>query len=998
MLLAILFSLPVLSADVDPSSSAPQGLIIDKFEYDPDSMPWHSEDDTVRIEPVQAELPDSSEIVPALMISTGEHEPEEEVTALVSRTFDIPVSLHYYGKISLNVMMESEADRVLEAVLTISSGEHSASVTKNLKTGTWQSIELGIASQSFRDSIDYISVRLKGMPEKNGTFNFYIGAVSASGHMDEDILDRLYSAEYHKANGNAQFENSLLVFDTASDRYISASLPGFEYSAADGVLIEVAENSFDGKLRFSYITSDGSAVIGNMSKTVDLSGGKTGIILLEASNIGTAVRWTLAVESSSASGTVKFRRIMPVELGLTGFSAPGGTFSEAVLSNDGNTTVVRGTIVSEIVSGYSGSSLALYALSPGEQISQETLTFASPLSTIPISMKYEFRISNNGDRSAMTKKYLVCIIPQSQDQTPVFVGSPVFVQSSQGGSSGTDKKTKDLDGVIIGDRYDSSDAASSFTVIDLAVDELTSSGKTVFIHKHDNIYRYYNSEVVKRLDTKIRAACGDVYIRLTENDSAGSCAGILAESQDTATDIYIISNFIAERYNGRENGRVSGIILGEHANSYSGTDPDKYPVSETFSSYVDKYTDTMGIISAALYEANPEMTVFASVSDSVYGSMPFENTKDYPASCFLNALASEIKEKGDFKWSLCIDGISDPLNDYDGEFFAAARPEILSSCLKSIFSDGTVKADRIMYVWKPGSLSEPLADSYVYSVLKMFLNQDVSLFAVDLRECGDDEKDSILSIWDSHGLADISFSDPVADLIEGLPEDASRLFESIKAECLSRISGKTIEELPLNTAGTYDYFNFTELYGSGGFYPSELGTTVSSSSLYGARRLRTTSVGTDRTGTVCRFKKATDFSLTPYVSVDLELPESSHGTPVKVVFGNRSGIVEYSFVISGRKTVVCDLSELAAYAVFDYMKIIVSGLDAGTDFYTFSISGHSTELNDDDLEKSISDLQLRSEAKREDTKPVNSPAIFMGIIVIALISVFTILILSRKKQ
>ena len=195
----------------------------------------------------------------------------------------------------------------------------------------------------------------------------------------------------------------------------------------------------------------------------------------------------------------------------------------------------------------------------------------------------------------------------------------------------------------------------------------------------------------------------------------------------------------------------------------------------------------MGIISAALYEANPEMTVFASVSDSVYGSMPFENTKDYPASCFLNALASEIKEKGDFKWSLCIDGISDPLNDYDGEFFAAARPEILSSCLKSIFSDGTVKADRIMYVWKPGSLSEPLADSYVYSVLKMFLNQDVSLFAVDLRECGDDEKDSILSIWDSHGLADISFSDPVADLIEGLPEDASRLFESIKAEAQGKV-------------------------------------------------------------------------------------------------------------------------------------------------------------------------------------------------------------------
>ena len=76
LLLAILFSLPVLSADADPSSSAPQGLIIDKFEYDPDSMPWHSEDDTVRIESVQAELPDSSEKVPALLISTGEHEPE----------------------------------------------------------------------------------------------------------------------------------------------------------------------------------------------------------------------------------------------------------------------------------------------------------------------------------------------------------------------------------------------------------------------------------------------------------------------------------------------------------------------------------------------------------------------------------------------------------------------------------------------------------------------------------------------------------------------------------------------------------------------------------------------------------------------------------------------------------------------------------------------------------------------------------------------------------
>ena len=985
LLLALFFSLPVISADTDSSGSDTSDLIIDEFEYGSDSMPWYSED-AVRIENIHSELPDGSEKVPALLISSGEHDPEEEVTVLVSRIFDIPVSLHYYGKIALSVMAESEDERVLETVLTVSSGDHSSSVSKNIKTGEWQSIELGISSLSYRDCIDSISVKVKGMPEEDGSFNFLIGTVSASGHMDEDILDRLYSVNYHCANGEARFEDGLLMFDTSADRYVSASLPGFEYERADGILIEVAENSFDGKLRFSYITSDGSAAIGNMSKTVDLSGSKTGIILLEASDIDSAVRWTLAVDSSSSSGNIAFKRIMPVELGLTGFPTLGGTFSEAVLSND------------EIVSEYSGSSLALYALSPGEQISPEALTFVSPLSTIPISMKYEFRISNSGDRSAIAKKYLVCIIPQTQDQSIVFVGSPVFVQSSQGGSSGTDKKAKDLDGVINGDVFDTAEAASGFTVIRLSADQLTSSGKTVFIHKHDDLYRYYNSDFVKQLDTMIRSACGDVYIRLTDNDSSGSCAGILAENQDKAADIYMISNFIAERYNGKENGRVSGIILGEHANNYSVTDPTQDSRTESFSSYVDKYTDTMGIISAALYEANPEMTVFASVSDSVFGSMPFEKSCDYPSCCFMNALASEIKERGNFRWSLCIDGASDPIDDMDGEFFAAACPEILSSCLKSVFSDGTVKTDRIMYVWKPGSLSGAAADSYVYSVLKLFLNQDISLFAVDLSECGEDEKNGILSVWNSSGLSELSLSDPVAGLIKELPEDASILFEKIRSECLSRISGKTAEELPADISGTYYYYNFTELYGSGGFYPSEIGTSVSSSSMSGARRLRTTSSGTDNTGTVCRFKQAMDFGLTPFVSVDLELPESSSGTPVKIVFGNRSRILEYSFVISGRKTVVCDLSDHTEDAVFDYMKIIASGMDAGMDFYTFSISGHSAELNDDDLEKSISDLLLKSESKRESPKTVNSPAIFMGIIILALISVFTILILSRKKQ
>ena len=158
------------------------------------------------------------------------------------------------------------------------------------------------------------------------------------------------------------------------------------------------------------------------------------------------------------------------------------------------------------------------------------------------------------------------------------------------------------------------------------------------------------------------------------------------------------------------------------------------------------------------------------------------------------------------------------------------------------------------------------------------------------------------------------------------------------------------------------------------------------------------SVNNTDAGILYRFKFPEDMSVSSYISVDLEIPENEGEKTVTVIIGEETSSIEFSATVSGRREIICDLTDYAKNSSVKYIEIIVSDVTDGLAVYTYSITGHSIYYTDNSLESVILKNRELSDTADPTEDALTRTYLTVAIVVLTVFTIAIVLVLSRKNQ
>jgi len=909
-----------------------------------------------------------------------------------------PLDLKYYTDISL-LFASGYADAGRNCVVSIElfSGEDSVKYSRSCVSGQWTDVVFDISDFVLRDRIDAIKLEATFPSQPDAEANYVrLENIEAGGHIDKNIYDRFMAGSYINSSGNAvAFEDGKLNFDAKTDTYLDADLPAFSLPLTNGIYFET-ENAGADSLVFEYMTEGDNEYTKEKRIEIKLSSStELRVYYAKLPDISEAVRWR--VSSKNDIGGFTLCAVKPIELGGEAFSSVTGTTSSVNLSDGGKYLRVSGKISSSVVSKYSGSKLGLYVLSPGADVSDIANGSVTPIASTPISMDYNFKIPiSESFEIELSKKFVVVITDRyGENGETLVVGTPSFIENPGAFSGEVKTAAKDLPhGIISEDLSDITSSAAGFTVIDVPLDLLLSDTNSGELHVTSGEHRYYNSEYVAQLDHKIRALYGtEVYIRIIQLEYSVGEEPVApfsvpdVSTEELAYDMYILGEFLADRYNGGVYGSINGIILGYTVDDAALHGAENVPFFE----YVEKYADALCVLRAGAVRANPGVNIYAAVSDSLAVS-----DNSHSALTFIDALTYEMKERGIGDWYVAVDSTR-VQTDVDLRYFTAASVKALSEYLMSISAHYSSGCDGVMYIWQPDAEINNLTDNYIYSMLTFMKNSNVIRFATVISEV--ENKNDVTEVLKFGYLEKMELNEALKSAFERDLADFDALVAEFGGIRIKKQQFAADDSVGGFVIGEHAYFDFTQLYSNGGWYPAENCKTLTSI-FSGVRRLSASFVANGSGGHMAmayKFEYPENMSIAPYVSFDIEFAEEYGKVDVMVIFGAEGIRAEYNATVSGRENIVCDLTEFEGRERVEYIKILVFNRDEDIDMSLYSVKGHSAYYTDQSLESAIlaEREKVRNEAEAEFT--VNRTFIGVAVAAVAVFSVLVFLALSRKR-
>ncbi len=923
----------------------------------------------------------------------------ETATIGISGTAAMAVNLKYYTNLSFAFASSYAAEgKTCSISLELSAGEESVKYSRNCVSGQWTSVVFDISDIVFRDRIDAIKIEATVPSDPDAEEDYIrLETLAGGGYIEKDIYDRFMAGSYLNSKGEAApFEDGKLNFSAENDQFLDADLPAFSRPNVNGIYFEIENTGGVDTLVFEYMIAGDSGYTEEKRTEIKLSASdELRVYYAKLPDIASAVRWRIS--SKNGTGELALLSVMPIELGAEAFPSVLGTTSGAVLSDGGKYLRVSGSISSSVVSKYSGSRLGLYVLAPGTDIEAIGNGSVSPIATTPISMDFNFKIPiSESFEIELSKKFTVVITDRYGENGEVLVvGAPSFVSNPGAFSGNVSATAKDLPhGIISGDLSDITATAAGFTVIDVDLDRLFADGNSGELHSSGGEYRYYNSDYVAELDHKVRSLYGvEVYFRLIQldyvitEDPIAPFAFPNVSSEAQAYDLYMVSEFLAGRYSGGAYGSIHGIIVGQYADNAALYDKDNVAYSE----YVAEYADALCVIRSGAVRANPNVKVFAACSDSLAVS-----DSGHSALTFIDALSYEMKERGDGDWYAAVDS-ERAQTESNPRYFTAASAKAFSEYLMSISAHYSSGCDGIMYIWHPDSTMSDPTDNYVYAMLTFMKNTNVTRFAVDIFEA--ENKNAFTGVLNTGYLSGIEPSGVLADALARDSADFVSLISEFANTRMKKQQFAASDKVADFIIGEHAYFDFNQLYSSGGWYPAE-NCGALTSIFSGVRRLNASFVSNGAGGYMAmgyRFEYPENMSLAPYVSFDVEVPEEYGEIDVTVIFGSSGVRAEYNATVSGREKIVCDLSEFDGRERVEYIKLLALDRGEDIDMSLYSVKGHSAYYTDESLESAILAEREKARNETETEYTVNRALFGVAVAVVAVFSVLVFLALSRKR-
>ena len=401
---------------------------------------------------------------------------------------------------------------------------------------------------------------------------------------------------------------------------------------------------------------------------------------------------------------------------------------------------INGTMSHDAMIKYKGYSLVIYRLSFGQTIEEVINDPAQkPIASSDMSLKFQFSFEID---SLIEKYSKYAVLLRAPDGSLILTDNPQHVTVDEEQSS-VKRKDYNFKGVLCEYGNYGFNTVPGTVIIPIMLDEPVSNIPKGYLYQNHFSQYYFNADYIDALDAKINSANafgGRVYLQflLPSSVAEGGFEGCdtsaeyllpCVYSDDMLSYLDALTSFIAERYNGKQNGVISGIIVGKQIDVY-----EKYNNCGTveFDRYAEYYFDYLSVVSIASHSYNSAIDIVVPFSSQNSYTKAKNEPQGFAPSDLLEAIADrcDLYRTDDFNFITLLENESTPvLVDQGGNVIINAESTVIGADNIQIYEDYLKKnsskyshmPERYMYVWsvEPTLMGNELAISYAYMYYKL---------------------------------------------------------------------------------------------------------------------------------------------------------------------------------------------------------------------------------------------------------------------------------------
>ncbi|MBO5938571.1 MAG: hypothetical protein J6Q82_03625 [Clostridia bacterium] len=704
--------------------------------------------------------------------------------------------------------------------------------------------------------------------------------------------------------------------------------------------------------------------------------------------------------------------------------------------------LISGTVNHDVMIEHREFFLDVYSIAPDQTV--EAVVYsedAHPKASMEIAIKFDFSLS----ALTMTERFSrYAIVLRAASGEKILGAEPqyIHVESTYEYDSADDTPYKGISSELTSI---AGSVNAGTAILPVYLNRLLSNNTGGMVYPLEDGFCYFDRSYVEALDAQTRtySATGTrVYFQILLQASGselaianGQIAGATYDfpeltQKENLQKIAAASEFLAERYDDKQSGLLSGLIVGssidQSIRSYTG--------GLTVHEYGERYAFYLLCVASSARMKNAALDVLIPFSavDTYSNSNVTVAPENYDPSVLLKEILFVLDSRleGGFSCGTMIESNVLPLSRIPqtktlipASLTSVFTPEYLfyyEDYLKQLQKETSSAPSHFVYRWEvPSSLEgNILAATYGYSYYRLLRYETLSSFVVSFSDVT--QKEQLCDLVQILRYIDTSKSEEItAPLLSSFGKQSWEevlLIESLsipRVREVYRISPNFSE--PSSYQGSFDYFDFSA--GSIGDWFAGIGCKrlrldLLDDSIRGIRSVMSNNHGLGASELLCLYEFPENFVYTPYLKITMELTDTGASADtlyeITVSLGNdRAMILAEQFVSAGERCEIwLDLRELDAEDLMaEYIKIGAEPVEGEAEEFSLwflGLTGYSEDYSSEELSELIDAERLRirnqNADENEDDGMMSALWLAFGILLLISVLVLGIVLFFRRKD
>ncbi len=680
---------------------------------------------------------------------------------------------------------------------------------------------------------------------------------------------------------------------------------------------------------------------------------------------------------------------------------------------------ISGTVNHDVMISRDHDTIEVYRVPFGSTL-HDVIGAKEPVASASISVTFRFSLK----LSAVTDRYAIYAVVLRSPAGEALLAAEPQRAGVMSQAVALQKESSFFKGISSEQTAVSGSVGAGTVILPVRLDQLLSKVFNGYFYLFGQTQIYLDKDYIDRLDAEIRTHSANgsrVYLQLLLSADEGKLAFAGGAEQgaiysmpnlymeDTQLAIGAVSEFLASRYENRQSGRISGLIVGK---SVDRTDLC-YSADATAAQHAALYAMYVSVVANTARVFRPDLDIVLPFSNRDGYSQSANTTDRYSPREILETVMDMLQREYcfDFTCSTMLESDTTPLgitneNLNRGIDLQYREPEgllgvdnlqIYEDFLESLQNKYRCAPTHYMYAWSP--LTElsgnALASAYAYGYYRMFADRSAVSFIVSFIGSEGAKQNGLSHIERILRYIDTKDSSKVTERL--LSYFNCQSWDAVVAGISSKnLSGKICyrsDYLPVNVSfkGSFSYFDFLSGDVSEWFAGVGCGQITSVYDANGTRALQAASSAattTDYTELLCLYEYNENLTYTPYMKVRLALEDGSKSAAVMyqvvITVGNDTCTITSENAVRGGEIheLWLDMREYNASGMANYWKISVRALTEGTEKYSLLIYdavGYSQEHTSEELKNLIEAerLRIRNQSAESDGEDGNDGLIWI---------------------